>query len=209
MAAIAFLAAMALGAQNPPRRWPLGIFHAELRSIEGSPTGGWLGVRMDNGDEFSCRYDSRTFLERDRLKIPQSALRSGDRIEVVSEANSTRANCTARFINVIAKQPPKFTPGTSGWTITRATESFAPRGNLTFAGLVQELKGTLMTLRTRQEGTLTLRLRPDTKFIASGLAVRREDLQTQMRVFIRGDYSLFDGELEVFQVVWGDILPAR
>jgi hypothetical protein len=90
--------------------------------------------------------------------------------------------------------------------VTRATETISPRGNVQLGGVVRELQPESLELRTKQGESHRLRLRPDTAFVKEGLRVTREELTENQRVSVRCGYAL-DGELEVYQIVWGGILP--
>ena len=84
-------------------------------------------------------------------------------------------------------------------------ETLAPRGRLTFAGVVQRLEPNLMVVQTRNDGAMAFQLRTDTLFSAEGRLVDRDKLQVHTHVFVRAGNGLY-GEMEAYQVVWGDIL---
>ncbi len=76
---------------------------------------------------------------------------------------------------------------------------------MTFAGVVTQLTPELLVLRTRSEPRQTLLLRSDTRFMSEGQRVERADLHVNTRVFVRAGRNL-DNEVEVYQVIWGDIV---
>ena len=106
---------------------------------------------------------------------------------------------------MIGPQPAKFPISRT----ERATESFAPRGNLFYSGVVSRVEPDRLWIRTRTEGLKDLRLRPDTRYTANGDAVTQDKLLPGMRVYLRSGIS-WDDDLEIYQVTWGDILsPSR
>jgi hypothetical protein len=72
-------------------------------------------------------------------------------------------------------------------------------------GLVHNVQPTELELRTRQDGVLRLRLRPDTLFLRDGEEVASGELDRSQMVSVRAGYTV-DGHLEVYQVVWGTIV---
>jgi hypothetical protein len=198
--------ATAASAQDAP---PVGILQGELLESEGSPTAGDLSVRALDNRVYRCSYDERTLFERDRSRIAVSSLKAGERIEVVSDRTKSGNRCYARMVHVFEQQPPKF----PGYLLRlrvppRVTESFAPRGNLTFAGVVLRLNTEALVLRTRTGGQETIRLRQDTRYLDSGSAGEAANLQVNTRVYIRAGKN-FEDQLEAYQVVWGQIAGPR
>jgi hypothetical protein len=80
-----------------------------------------------------------------------------------------------------------------------------PRGDLTFAGIVARVGQDMLVLRTRAKGELRLLLRPDTRYVQDGVLADASGLGVNTRVFVRGGRNL-DGDLEAYQVMWGEIL---
>jgi hypothetical protein len=89
------------------------------------------------------------------------------------------------------------------------TLSIAPRGSLTFTGVVLRMDDDGMVLRTRVDGEKWILVRRDTRFREDGLRVEPSSLHSTTRVFVRAGKNL-DGEIEAYEIVWGEILtPAR
>jgi hypothetical protein len=85
-------------------------------------------------------------------------------------------------------------------------DNLFPRGNLVYTGIVQRLSDGDLTLRTRQGETTLFTVRRDTVFSTGGKLVKREDLPIQTIVQLRAGRT-FTGDIEVYQVTWGRILP--
>ena len=89
------------------------------------------------------------------------------------------------------------------------TLSIAPRGSLTFTGMVLRMDDDGLVLRTRADGEKWILVRHDTRFREDGLRVEPSSLHSSTRVFVRAGKNL-DGEIEAYEIVWGEILtPAR
>jgi hypothetical protein len=87
-------------------------------------------------------------------------------------------------------------------------DNLFPRGNLVYTGTVQSLSERRLELRSRKGELRQFVVRADTAFSTGGRLVRRDELQPQTVVQIRAGKS-YVGELEVYQITWGDILPGR
>jgi hypothetical protein len=180
---------------------PLGIIEGRMAALENS----LVFVDLANGKQISCAVDSRTFVDRERKRLTLNDLKIGDFLELVTERHSPARPCFARMIH-LASNELRFGGRHRVGQVTRATETISPRGNVHLTGVVRELQPALLEIRTRQDGVLRLRVRPDTQYVQDGLSVKREELPLHVRVNVRCGYAL-DGELEAYQVVWGGILP--
>lgn len=187
---------------------PVGILQGELLEWEGSQTGGDLSVRALDSRVYRCSYDERTLFERDRLRIAVSSLKAGERIEVVSDRTKSGNRCYARMVHVFELQPPKFPGYRLRLPSARVTEHFAPRGNLTFAGVILRMTPETMVLRTRTGSQETFRLRQDTRYLEGGSVGEASNLQVNTRVYIRAGRN-FEDQLEAYQVVWGQLAGPR
>ncbi len=188
---------------------PSGLIRGKLESRAGTPTSGELRIRAPSELLWLCAYNEKTYIERERLRIAASSLKPGDSLEMVTDRSG--GPCYARTVHVIVPPPPS-RPSTSLRATMRtwrsASESIVPRGNLTFTGIVLRLSDAVMVLRTRSDGQKTILLRHDTGFAGSGRITDSSDLAVNTRVFIRAGRNL-EGDLEAYQVIWGEILPAR
>ena len=202
------------------RLWPGFVLAAGLWAQEIAPIGIVRGALMEcdtthltvNADEnhvFRFLTDPRTFIERDHLRIFCDKLSKGDRLEIVSDRSPDPGIRYARLISVVN---PETRPRRRALMAIRApvpyddpTVSIAPRGSLTFTGVVLSLNADGLVLRTRVDGEKWILVRRDTRFRADGLQVESTSLHSSTRVFVRAGRNL-DGEIEAYEVVWGEIL---
>ena len=181
---------------------PRGIVRGTLAAWEGSAAAGALTVRKADGVVYGCSYDRHTYFERNHWLVRVSTLAAGDPVEVVADRRPGSSACYVRMLQVIVETPPQ-----RRLAIRRTVESFQPRGNLSFAGLVLRRDPETLTLKTRA-GERTVLLRSDTRYLGEGVRVDPAALCVNMHVFVRAGRNL-DGEVEAYQVVWGEILAAR
>jgi hypothetical protein len=128
-------------------------------------------------------------------------------VEVVSDRDATIAVHYARTVHVIDARP---TPRTSlSYERQHAYRSvidlMAPRGDMTFSGIIAKLAGDRMILRTRMNGEKTILLRRDTRYLEDGALVDAAELKPNTRIFVRAGKNL-DDQVEAYQVIWGEIL---
>lgn len=198
--------AASLGAQEQA---PPGLVRGKLESRAGTLTSGELSIRSADGLLWLCSYNDKTYIERERLRIAAPGLKPGDSIEMVTSRSS--GPCYARTVHILTNPAPSTLSSAQRARLRAwrpAWESIAPRGNLTFAGIVLRLDATSMLLRTRFDGQKTVLLRQDTGFAGSGRTVDSSELRVNTRVFVRAGRNPW-GDLEAYQVVWGEILPGR
>jgi hypothetical protein len=185
------LLATSLGAQTS---MPVGI----VRGSVVAAGAGQLTIRNGQNTVYGCSYDSRTYFERNHWPIAAAALAAGDPVEVLADRKSGSENCYARTVQVVYPSPraPRLArPQAEGFTL---------HGDLTAGGIVLYHGARTLTLRTRN-GEMTFHLRPDTRFLCDGLRRDPEALTVNTHAFIRGARNL-DGDLEAYQVVWGQIM---
>lgn len=198
--------AASLGAQEQA---PSGLVRGILEGWAGTPASGELHIRSAGGALWLCAYNDKTYIERERLRIAASSLKPGEPVEMVADRSG--GPCYARTVHVRIVSPP-LSPAASlraRMRVSRAaSESIVPRGNLTLTGIVLRLSETALVLRTRSQGHQTVLVRHDTGFTAGGRMVDVSELALNTRVSIRAGRNL-EGDLEAYQVIWGDILPAR
>jgi len=189
--AIGFAASFALFAQVEQ---PIGILRGVMVST--SPA----GFEMQGAEKvlYKCGYDFRTYFERDSQRITATSISSGETIEVVADHKPGTSTCYARTVHVIDPnlKSKRWRPAPS------PTESFMPRGDLTYSGVVTRQDSRSVTVKTRA-GDVTLLKRLDTRYLGEGQ--KAESAEVNTRVFIRAGRNL-DGELEAYQVMWGNIL---
>jgi hypothetical protein len=192
-------------------RWPLFLLigaaaHAQpsmpigiVRGAVVTRTATELTVRNAGGAISACLYDAHTYFERDRNPIAAAGLAAGDPVEVVADRQIGSTSCYARTVQVVDARRSRFA------RVESATESFAPRGDLMFGGIVLRRGVNTLTLRTH-DGEKTLILRPDTRYWCDGVRATENILVVNTRVFIRAGHD-FEGNVEVYQAAWGARIP--
>ena len=195
------LAVATASAGRAETRVPVGLLNASLTSWEGTWEAGELVLALDSVAAYHCRFDGRTFFEREGRRIPIARLMPGDRLEVMSDRTTQNGHCFARRVKVVTGETMADLTRRS----VRATEHFAPRGNLAYAGVVIRLDAKNLVLRMRDRTEQTIRLRPDTRFVSGGAPEILGNLLINERVFVRAGLNLED-EVEAYQVVRGEIL---
>lgn len=127
----------------------------------------------------------------------------GSTIEAI--VDQTSESCTIRTVYVRPPRPPLTltTPKTAAML-----DNLFPRGNLVYTGTVQGLTENHLQLRERRGARHEFIVRSDTTFSTGGRIVERDELLPQTVVQVRAGKN-FAGELEVYQITWGDILPAN
>lgn len=179
-----------------------------LLEFEGSAAAGLVSVRDVAHRVHVFQLDDKTSIERDGMTVPADRLAPGDFIEIAFEprgpvrryARIVRVLTPAPARPLIARRRPRPSP--------LLTEQFAPRGNLTFAGVILRLSPERIVLHTRAGGETAILLRPDTRYIDSGSVVENPLLEVNMRVFIRGARN-YNNDIEAYQIMWGAIRSPR
>jgi hypothetical protein len=184
---------------------PIGIVRGVLAGCD--PT--HLTITDEDSHTFRFVTDGRTFIERDHQRIYCPKLSKGDHMEIVSDRSTELGARYARLVSVVNFD---LRPRRRAVILPRAplpyedpTASWAPRGSLTLTGVVLRSESAGMVLRTRIDGQKWILLRKDTRFREDGLLVEPSSLRASTRVFVRAGPSL-DGEVEAYEVVWGEIL---
>ncbi len=171
------------------------------------PTGEFsLRVHVSN-QVYRFNFDSKTYVEDAGRRISMNELQKGDTVEVVSDRDATIAVHYARTVHIIEV---RLTPRTSlSHDRQRAYRStidlIAPRGDMTFAGIIAKLAADRLILRTRMNGEKIILLRRDTRYLEGGTLVDASELKPNTRIFIRAGKNL-DDQVEAYQVIWGEIL---
>jgi hypothetical protein len=184
---------------------PIGIVRGVLTGCDATH----LMIGDEENRPFRFVTDARTFIERDHQRITCAKLSAGDRMEIVSDRSSEPGSRYARMVSVVNTD---LRPRRRAAVAPRApvhyydpTARFAPRGSLTFTGVVLRMENTGLVLRTRVDGEKWIVVRRDTSFREDGLLVEPSSLQSSTRVFVRAGTNL-DGQVEAYEVVWGEIL---
>lgn len=170
---------------------------------------GEFSVRAADDRVFRYRFDAKTYVEREQRLIDVARLAPGDKVEVLSDEGPASALRYARTVHVI-EPPPPTRPLSQGRlrAYRGAVDHYTPLATLSFSGVVSRLDADRLVLHTREARDQTILLREDTRFLENGEIVEPAALQPNMRVFVRGGRSLY-GDIEAYQVIWGEILEPR
>lgn len=110
--------------------------------------------------------------------------------------------------------------GGGGWEAARAaaSPSCADRlqsdgivrsaGNLLFTGIILRVEEGSIVLRNRSGVRQVIQLRQDTRYIGSGLPDMRQAMPMGRPVQVRAGKT-FEGDVEAFTIMWGEILRVR
>ncbi len=166
---------------------------------------GEFAVRCPNNLVLRFTFNEKTWFERDSERVEGKSLKAGESLEVVSDREGQPLHY-ARMVHVIPKPTPLRLRASAGtFRIYRSSiEAIAPRGDLVFTGVVSAVQPDRMILRTRLDGSKTILLRDDTRYLEGGFEVNQSVLKPNSRIFVRGGKNL-DNDLEAYQVIWGEI----
>lgn len=186
---------------------PIGIIRGDLLAWSGTAKSGELVFRNLENRVFQCSFDERTYFERSNERITVTGTSRGDHVEVLSDRKTGTGICYARTVQITDTKPARLVPvqRIRPQSYRSATDLFAPRGNLTFAGVVLKISADELLLRTRLNERKTILLRADTRFLGAGESLDRTGLAVNTRVFIRAGKNIED-QVEAYQIIWGDIL---
>ena len=209
-AMLCFIAGGPLRAQQPAF---FGVIRGVLIECGDSGATGEFSLRARSANQvYRFRFDAKTYVEREEQRVSIQGLQKGDTIEVVADRDESVAVHYARTVHVIeAPRPPRPAALSGRLRSYRANpmDLLAPRGNLTYSGVIARLTAERLVLHTRQEGEKTILLRLDTRYLEGGTMVEAGDLKPNTRVFVRAGKNLED-QIEAYQVIWGEILqPAQ
>jgi hypothetical protein len=209
-AVLSFSAGGALRAQPPAFS---GVIRGVLIEYDNPGPTGEFSVRAKNTNQvYRFRFDAKTYVEREEQRVWMQSLQKGDTIEVVADRDESLAVRYARTVHVIeAARPPRAAALSGRLRSYRASpiDLLAPRGNLTYSGVIARLTADRLVLHTRQEGDKTILLRLDTRYLEGGTMAEAADLKPNTRVFVRAGKN-FEDQVEAYQVIWGEILqPAQ
>jgi hypothetical protein len=184
---------------------PIGIVRGALIECDATQ----LAVRTADNHTYRFVIDSKTFIERDSFRISCSKIDKAEALEIVSDRSGEPGMRYARLITVVN---PEIRARRRALMAARApllyedpTLSIAPRGSLTFTGVVLRVDDDGLVLRTRVDGEKWILVRRDTRYREDGLRVEPSSLHSSTRVFVRAGTNL-DGLIEAYEIVWGEIL---
>jgi hypothetical protein len=204
----------ALRAQEPAFT---GMIRGLLIECDAPEPSGQFSLRAHITNQvYRFSFDAKTYIEREDQRITMSGVQKGDTLEVVSDRDENVAVHYARTVHVIKSHlaPPMpvgsgryrmYRPRVVDTHRTSPLDFLAPRGDLTFSGVIARLTTNGMVLHTRVDGEKTILLRLDTRYLEGGAVVDAADLKPNTRVFVRAGKNLED-QIEAYQIVWGGIL---
>jgi hypothetical protein len=189
-----------------------GIVRGVVIECDQTIPDGTFSVRGTGANRvYHYAFDARTYVEREGRRISMAAVRKGELVEIVSDRGDGAAVHYARTVHAMEARP-SLQPAsqTARFQLYRSpVDLLAPRGNLTYSGVIAELAADHLVIHTRQEGDRMILLRLDTRYLEGGTQVGAADLKPNTRVFVRAGKGL-DDQVEAYQIVWGDILgPSR
>lgn len=196
--------AVCTAAEMPP-----GYFRGSLVSWEGSPASGILSAANSGQEVFTCRYDSKSYIELDHWHVKVDKLQPGDPIRILAQRRIGETSC--HILSLVVEDPPKpvvvrpgHKPEPPQTAQSKPVKFTTQRRNLeSIAGVVKEITSASLTLRTR-DGERTFELRPETRYFGNGLKMERADVQVNQRLSVEASQNL-NGDWEVFQLTWGDL----
>jgi hypothetical protein len=210
------------------RGWPL-VFLAAVMAAQTAPSGGvvqgtvleWerrpagaLTVRANDNRVICFQFDGKTFVEQNGKRIAMTGFDPGQAVEVIWEEGAKPRQPYALVVRLVPAAPsaaplvprdPAPRAYRELWNSSSPLDDLFPRGNLTFAGRVRELAADRLVLAGKHGEDIAVQLRPDTRYFYGGSQVAPASLRVNSTVFVRGGKS-FEGGIEAYQVVWGDIL---
>ena len=192
-----------------------GMTHGVLLECDTPAPSGEFSIRASGSNQvYRFAFDAKTYVERQDQRVSMAAIDKGDTIEVVSDRDESAAVHYARTVHVIEARVTPPAPVSAGrYRLHRKpvepyqspVEWMAPRGDLTFSGVIARLTSDRLVLHARLQGEQTILLRGDTRYLAGGELVDRADLRPNTRVFVRAGKNLQD-QVEAYQIIWGEIL---
>ena len=185
---------------------PAGFLKGDFLSWTGTPRSGQFVFQSAGSRIYSCTYDNKTYIERDKRYITIASAEKGDSLEIVSDYRNDSTVCYARLVHVLDPQRAQVVPGVRPRKApNRPFEVFGPRGNMTLSGLVMGVGSNVLTLKSRRGEYQTIHLRADTRYSDEGQTAEAGNLRVNTLVFIRCSRNL-ENEVEAYHVVWGEIL---
>ncbi len=212
--ALCFLAAAISAAQAPPApNAGRALVYGVLIERDALPAGGQLAVRLATHEVLRFRFDAKTYVVRNDALIDVPRILPGQSVEVLSDAVPGSPLRYARDIHVLddaSSAAPAVTPAplplvpVSRQPYTAFDDTFLYTGDLTFSGVVARITADRLILHTRA-GEQALEVRRDTRFLDDGTVAAAADLKPNTRVFVKAGKGIY-GQVEAYQIIWGDIL---
>lgn len=195
---------------------PQGYFHAEMVSYQGMGVDdeGQITAKDEQGQEYTCSYDHRSYFEYRNKKIGADNLLEGDPLLILVDHTMQRFDCYVRIIHVEVPDPdfalrgvrnagfspgsPK--PGPTGVTFSQVQE----RRRETVGGVVAAVSDGGLLLHTR-DGDRLLRVTNATRYLDAGRRTSHDALSVNQRVSVEVGVDAAKNPVAL-QVSWGTIL---
>ncbi len=173
-----------------------------VRGVVFDLQGNAISLRSAPGDIYRFTFDNRTWIERERERIPGASLHNGELLEVISD----RGGLYARMIHVLDRTAPR-PPVLEGHLRLFRKKSEAPINGalLEYVGIVTEISENVLKLRTRFDGVKTIYLVPDTRCLNDGVQVMPDVLRPQTHILVKALENR-DAETAAVEIVWGRLL---
>jgi hypothetical protein len=170
----------------------------------GSSSHGTFRFLTGDKETYGCAFTSRTYFEREHRRTFITNIEKGQQLEVLSERIAEPPRCRALIVRVLTEKALE-SPRYRQRPIYSPTESFAPRGDLVFTGVVSRLTEKSFVLRLRDGSRHLIQLRADTRFAGSGTPGDRTLIPSNRPVQVRAGKT-FENEVEAYSIVWGEML---
>ncbi|HUP05264.1 MAG TPA: hypothetical protein VMU19_14805 [Bryobacteraceae bacterium] len=198
---VALLTPVATLAQTTP------LVSGVLLERDAPGPGGELSLRAPDDQVFRFRFDAQTKVERDGAASEIARIEPGDRVELVPDRMPHADLRYAVSIQSTAGPPRPIAYMRPGREAPPAHALFAADA-LSYAGVVSQLTPARVVLHMRNGADQPIVLLKETRYMNDGANVDAAALQMNMHVFVRAGKSLY-GDVEAYQVMWGQILQPR
>jgi len=218
--ALCFLAAVISAAQTPVSSAGRALVYGVLIERDTMAANGQFAVRLATNEVLRYRFDAKTYVVRNDSLIDVARILPGEKVEVLSDIVPGSPLRYARDVHVLSAAPaqvPAAMPIPSAATALNVPVSRQPysafddtfiyTGDLTFSGVVARITADRLVLHTRS-GEQALEVRNDTRFLNDGAVAVAADLKPNTRVFVKAGKGLY-GQVEAYQIIWGDILAPQ
>jgi hypothetical protein len=188
---------------------PLGIVRGKLSDPKVNGLRGGFLLTAESGRETRCSYDERTWFESQRVRVSVEAFTPADPVEVLVDQRlqpDGSRRCYARTVRLVEPNAPP--PNPRRPVYRSVTEHIMPRGDLAFSGVVTGFTENAVLVKTRNAPARPFLMRPDTRFLERGVISDRANLPVNQMVFVRAGKNI-EGQLEVYQVIWGEIVTGK
>src|SRR5689334_9988691 len=79
---------------------PVGVMRGEVLEWQGTANVGEVTLRTPENQVYTCHFDGFSYMERDGQRIGASALKSGDKLEIIADHKPGSTLCYARTIRI-------------------------------------------------------------------------------------------------------------